>query len=49
MLFTVRMGIPRRIFWAYGPGRAEITVLGLEPHPEKAGYAREKLSELPPL
>jgi hypothetical protein len=38
-----------RIFWAYGPGRAEITVLGLEPHPQKAGYARVKLSELPPL
>jgi hypothetical protein len=41
-----------RIFWAYGPGRAEITVLGFEPHPEdakKAGYARVKLSELPPL
>ncbi len=41
-----------RIFWAYGPGKNEITILGVEPHPEdrkKAGYAMVKLSELPPL
>jgi hypothetical protein len=41
-----------RIFWAYGPGKNEITILGFEPHPEdrkKAGYAKVKLSDLPPL
>jgi len=41
-----------RIFWAYGPDKIEITILGFEPHPEdkkKNGYAKIKLSELPPL
>ena len=41
-----------RIFWAYGPGKNEITILGFEPHPEdgkKAGYAKVKLSDLPAL
>ena len=41
-----------RLFWAYGPDRGEITILGIEPHPEdkKSGaYDRIKLSELPPL
>lgn len=36
-----------RIFWVYGPGRGEITVIGLEPHPEdekSSGYANVKLS-----
>jgi len=40
----------RRFYWAYGPNRMEITILGIEPHPEdkKSGsYARIKLSELP--
>ena len=40
----------RRMFWAYGPGRQEITILGLEPHPEdgkNGAYDRIKLSELP--
>jgi hypothetical protein len=40
-----------RLFWTYGPGRQEITVLGIEPHPEDAkrgAYARIKLSALPP-
>lgn len=39
-----------RIFWAYGPDKGDITVLGVEPHPdEKHGaYARVKLSALPP-
>lgn len=39
-----------RIFWAYGPKKNEITILGFEPHPEdkkKAGYAAVKLSNLP--
>lgn len=41
-----------RIFWAYGPGKNEITILGFEPHPEdkkKVGYLKVQLSELPPL
>jgi hypothetical protein len=40
------------MFWVYGPGAGEITVIGLEPHPEDAksrGYDRVLLSELPPL
>lgn len=40
----------RRFYWAYGPNRMEITILGVEPHPEdkKSGaYTRIKLSELP--
>ena len=41
-----------RLFWVYGPGKSEITIIGLEPHPEdkkKAGYAKVTLSMLPPL
>lgn len=41
-----------RVFWAYGPGKNEISILGFEPHPEdkkKSGYTKIKLSELPPL
>lgn len=41
-----------RVFWAYGPGKNEISILGFEPHPEdkkKSGYANIKLSDLPPL
>jgi hypothetical protein len=40
-----------RLFWVYGPGEGEITVLGLEPHPEdrkNKGYDRVNLSDLPP-
>ena len=36
-----------RMYWVYGPGKGEITVIGLEPHPEdakKAGYAKVQLS-----
>jgi hypothetical protein len=39
-----------RLFWVYGPGKGEITVIGLEPHPEdkkKDGYAKVTLSLLP--
>ena len=39
-----------RLFWTYGPGRREISVLGVEPHPEdkkRGAYARIKLSKLP--
>jgi len=41
-----------RIFWVYGPGREEITVIGVEPHPEdkkNAGYQKVTLSDIPPL
>ncbi len=40
----------RRIFWTYGPNRKEITILGMEPHPEdkkRGAYKRIKLSDLP--
>lgn len=40
----------RRIFWAYGPKLKEITILGIEPHPEdkkRGAYNRIKLSDLP--
>jgi hypothetical protein len=36
-----------RIYWVYGPGKDEITIIGLEPHPEdkkSAGYAKVRLS-----
>lgn len=36
-----------RLYWVYGPGKGEITVIGLEPHPEskkKDGYDKVKLS-----
>ena len=40
-----------QLYWVYGPSRGEITVVGLEPHPEdrkRGGYERVSLSELPP-
>lgn len=39
-----------RLFWAYGPERGQISVLGLEPHPENTlrGYASIRLSRFPP-
>ena len=39
-----------RIFWVYGPDQKEITIIGLEPHPEdkkRGAYDRIKLSDLP--
>lgn len=36
-----------RMYWIYGPDTGEITVIGLEPHPEdkkKDGYAKVRLS-----
>ena len=39
----------RRMCWVYGPGQQEITIIGLEPHPEDAkngAYDRIKLSDL---
>lgn len=38
-----------RIFWVYGPDQKEITIIGLEPHPEdkkRGAYDRIKLSAL---
>lgn len=40
----------RRFYWAYGPNRMEITILGIEPHPndkKRGSYTRIKLSDLP--
>lgn len=39
----------RRMFWVYGPNKMDITIIGLEPHPEDAkngAYDRINLSEL---
>lgn len=39
----------RRMFWVYGPDKMEITIIGLEPHPEDAkngAYDRITLSDL---
>ena len=39
-----------RMFWVHGPGDGQITVIGLEPHPEdrkNKGYDRVLLSRLP--
>ena len=40
-----------RIFWVYGPDKAEITIIGLEPHPDdgkRGAYDKVRLSDLPP-
>ena len=40
----------RRMYWVYGPDQKDITIIGLEPHPEYAkngAYDRINLSELP--
>jgi hypothetical protein len=37
-----------RLFWVYGPNKNEITIIGIEPHPEdkkSSGYEKIKLSE----
>ena len=33
-----------RIFWVYGPGQREITVIGLEPHPNDKSNAYQKIT-----
>lgn len=41
-----------RMYWVYGPDQQQITVIGLEPHPEdkkKGAYDRIRLSDLPEL
>ena len=38
------------MYWVYGPNIQEITIIGLEPHPEDAkngSYDRITLSDLP--
>jgi len=38
-----------RIYWVYGPGKNDITIVGIEPHPEdkkSKGYLKVKLSGL---
>jgi hypothetical protein len=39
-----------RIFWVYGPDRGDITIIGIEPHPEdkkSSGYSKVRLSSQP--
>ena len=39
----------RRMYWVYGPEQQEITIIGIEPHPEDAkngAYDRIKLSDM---
>lgn len=39
-----------RMYWVYGPGKNQITVIGVEPHPEdkkNKGYDKVVLSGLP--
>jgi hypothetical protein len=38
-----------RIFWAYGPGKMEITIIGFAPHPDdkNASYNKIRLSGFP--
>jgi len=38
-----------RMYWVYGPERGEITIIGLEPHPEdskRGGYDKVRLSNM---
>lgn len=40
----------RRMFWIYGPNQEDITIIGLDPHPESnknGAYNRVELSDLP--
>lgn len=40
-----------RMFWVYRPDRRQITVIGIEPHPEdrkRGAYKRVNLADLPP-
>ncbi|MBQ8087793.1 MAG: hypothetical protein IJ234_05140 [Clostridia bacterium] len=33
-----------RIFWVYGPNQGDITIIGLEPHPEDKANAYRKIT-----
>jgi hypothetical protein len=39
-----------RVFWVYGPDKGDITILGVEPHPDDkhGAYSRIRLSKSPP-
>ena len=46
MVFAIRM------YWVYGPEQKDITIIGLEPHPEdqkRGAYDKITLSSLEPL
>ena len=39
-----------RLYWSYGPEKGEITIIGIEPHPEdkkRGGYKKVVLSDFP--
>ena len=41
-----------RMYWVYGPDRQDITIIGLEPHPEdkkNGAYDKVSLSDMPDL
>jgi len=41
-----------RFYWCYAPQKEQITIIGIEPHPEdskRAGYKKVSLSNLPPV
>ena len=41
-----------RMYWVYGPDRQDITIIGLEPHPEdkkNGAYDKVNLSDIPDL
>ena len=33
-----------RLFWVYGPGKGDITIIGLEPHPDDKRNAYQKIT-----
>ena len=33
-----------RVFWVYGPEQGDITIIGLEPHPNDKGNAYQKIA-----
>ena len=33
-----------RLFWVYGPGRKDITIIGLEPHPNDKAKSYDKVT-----
>lgn len=33
-----------RVFWVYGPNKEDITIIGIEPHPNDKSNAYEKIS-----
>ena len=32
-----------RMFWVYGPGKEEITIIGIEPHPDRKSDAYDRI------